>query len=64
VKVVKMSLIKTAVFGASFTLFLFILFSILAVGGMSPFSSELLTAGGFITVLFLGAIEASVNFFE
>lgn len=59
-----MSLAKTAFLGAFFTLFLFILFSVLSVGGINPFSSDLLTTGGFMLLLFMGAIEASLNFFE
>ena len=56
--------IKKAVFGTCFTVFIFIIVSVLSVGGVSIFSNNFLTFGGFILMLFFGAVEANLIFYS
>jgi len=56
--------IKKAVFGMCLTLFIFILVSIFAIGGTNIFSVSFLTLGGFILIIFMGAIETNLMFYS
>lgn len=56
--------VKKAVFGSFFTVFIFILVSILSVGGIDILSGSFLTIGGFMLMLFFGAAETNMVFYE
>ncbi len=59
-----MHCIKKTVFGMCFTLFIFILVSILSVGGINILSDKFLTIGGFILILSMGAVETNMIFYS
>ena len=59
-----MGLINRIIFGSIFAFFLFIFFGFLDIGGVGLFEDSFLTLAGFILLLFMGAIETSVVFYE